>query len=91
MNIDALRSFVHEHPDGVRLRMIDGREFDIPHRDYASFGPPRAVGRAPGTSFVLWDEEGGFRLLNALLVSEVVPLKSNGHAGGKGGRKGKSK
>jgi len=93
MNIEAIRAFVHEHPDGVRLRMIDGREFDIPHRDYSAFGPPRTPGRPPATSFVLWDTEGGFRLLHALLVSEVVPIKNNGHSGrgGKDKPKGKSK
>lgn len=90
MDLESIRSFVREHPEGVRLRMVDGREFDIPHRDYVTFGPPRdtPVSRrgAHATSFLLWVEDD-FRLINALLVAEMVPLKANGngHAAGESG------
>lgn len=85
MELEAIRKFVQDHPDGVVIRMIDGATFDIPHRDYISFGPPRELSGGKrvvtGTSFLVFEGGGveSMRLLNALLVAEVTPLKSNGN------------
>ncbi len=83
MDIKALRDFINEHPDGVIIRMIDGAEYTLPHRDYVWFTP--AIGRSDeragrfATAFWLHDTaEDSTRLVNALLVKDVTPLKSNG-------------
>lgn len=56
MDLESIRQFVQENPEGVRVRMIDGRVYEIPHRDYITLGPPRAgseARRSPhATSFI---------------------------------------
>lgn len=88
MDIESLRNFVREHPGGVRLRMVDGQVYDVPHRDYISLGPPRnspEARRGPhATSFLVWRDDE-FKLVNALLVAEVAPLNPNGNHPGPGG------
>lgn len=85
MDIRSIRDFVGEHPHGVLLVMADGTEHVVPHRDYLSFGPLRETGEARrgphATAFVLW-EKGTLRmrLVNALLVREVVPLNGQGRS-----------
>jgi len=96
MNLEEIRNFMLEHPGGVRLRMVDGTEYVIPHLDYVSFGPrdrPEAKRGPYATSFIVYDlkEQLRMRLVNALLVTEVEPLWQNGHGRGKGGRGQKSK
>lgn len=84
MDLEAIRKFVQDHPDGVVLRMIDGTKYKIPHRDYISFGAPKKTlsGKeiVTGTSFILYEtgEVASMRLLNAMLVAEVLPLGKNG-------------
>lgn len=78
MEVSALRTFVLEHGGSVRVRLTDGRTFDVPHRDYLSFPPS---GR--GTTVILWSDEGP-RLMNTLLISEVVPLATNARNGKNG-------
>lgn len=83
MNIIAIREFVNDHPQGVVIRMVDGREYTIPHRDYVWFTPSSGkLGAAFATSFYV-AHEGVGRLVNAFLVAEVQPLKVNGHGGKK--------
>ena len=86
MDAHAIRTQVSEHPQGVIIRMIDGTEYRAPHRDYIwitpSFGSAEGRSRM-ATSFWLHDattEET--RLINAMLVKEVVPMPrdSNGHS-----------
>lgn len=86
MDTNAIRLQVSEHPQGVVIRMIDGSECHIPHRDYIwftpSFGSPESRSRM-ATSFWLHDAKSEeTRLVNAMLVKELVPMKagSNGHA-----------
>ena len=80
MDIRAIREFVNDHPSGVKIRMIDGTEYVVPYRDWVWFTP---TGNSPdsrtvrvGTSFFVSVDSVG-RLINALLVKEVVPLKSS--------------
>jgi hypothetical protein len=94
MDARALKEYVSDHPKGVLIRMIDGREFRVPHRDVIwftpAFGQPESrVGRY-STAFHVADEGVG-RLLNALLVAEVTPLKPHGNGHGGKGKKGKPK
>lgn len=89
MEISALRQFVSDHPEGVVIRMVDGKEYTIPHRDYIWFTPgygqPESrVGRY-ATSFYV-SEDGTGRLVNALLVAEVLPLKKASNGQGPSGQ-----
>ncbi len=92
MDLRVLKKFVDDHPEGVRIRMVDGRQFRVPHRDYVSFKPgsdSTESRRSPyGTAFFVWVDEVP-HLLNALLVEEVTGLRaerngSNGRKRGKG-------
>ncbi len=80
MDANAVRSFVNEHPQGVRIKMVDGTVYNMPHRDYVwftpGFGQPEGrVGRL-ATSFWLYDAAADANLLvNALLVTDLAPLK----------------
>ena len=79
MNIAAIREFVNDNPNGVLIRMIDGTEYEIPHRDYVWFTPSSGrQGTMFATSFYV-AYKGVGRLVNALLIAEVLPLKKNGH------------
>ncbi len=93
MDVRALKKFVEDHPEGVRIRMVDGREFKVPHRDYVSFnpGPDSPEGRrAPyGTAFFVWKDEVP-HLLNDLLVEEVTGLRA-GRNGSNGRRRGRGR
>lgn len=98
MELESIRKFVHDHPDGVLIRMIDGTTFRIPHRDWISFGPPAksisGKDTLRGTSFIVYEEPGGvfgMRLVNAMLVADVQPIgkNGNGHDGRGKGRKSK--
>lgn len=77
MDIKALRAFIQDHPEGVCIRMIDGTEYRLPHRDYAWFTPgSNGSGGRYATSFWLHDpEKDETRLINAMLVKEVIPLR----------------
>ncbi|MBL8874684.1 MAG: hypothetical protein JNM86_02680 [Phycisphaerae bacterium] len=88
MELKAIREFVNDHPEGVIIRMVNGTEYEIPHRDYVWFVPTGGNdGKANrmATSFYISHEEVG-RLVNSLLVLEIVPLKQNGKSQ-RGGRK----
>jgi hypothetical protein len=92
VDLNSLKDFVNNHPEGVRIRMADGTKYTVPHRDYIWFTPgygqsEARVGRF-ATSFYVSDK-GVARLVNALLVAEVMPLPSNGH--GKSGKRGDRK
>lgn len=94
MDPRALRDFVNNHPDGVVIRMVDGHEYRVPHRDFVWFTPTFGTGpaRAGGltTSFWLHDaEHDETRLINALVVREVSPLGRNGHGGERGKKRAK--
>lgn len=94
MDIESLRSFVQSHPEGVRLRMVDGREYDIPNHDDVSFGPARdtpQARRGPHATSFLPRQNDHFSLVNAVLVSGAKPPSENGNGrrGGKGGSSGR--
>lgn len=78
MDIKAIREFINRHPDGVVIHMVDGTSYDIPHRDWVWFTPatdmPESrVGRFATSFYVA--VEGVGSLVNALLVTKVVPKK----------------
>ena len=87
MELEAIRKYMQDHPDGMKIRMADGTTYDIPHRDWVSFGPPQKTitGKEmiKGTSFMIFEEAGvgmtAMKLLNALLVIELSPLTKNGN------------
>ncbi len=92
MDIESIRQIVSANPQGVRIVMIDGTKYDVRHRDFIALGPGTDSGLsarrvASRTSFALY-EAGGvpFRIVNATLVNEVIPL----HAGGKNKRRKRS-
>lgn len=93
MNANDVREFVHGHPDGVVIRMIDGYEYEIRHRDWVWFPPVFGhTGSRAGryaSSFGVYHNEA-LRLVNCMLVAEIVPLKKNGNGHGrKPGRRAK--
>ncbi len=96
MDLEAIRQFLHEHPDGVKIRMVTGKEYLIPHRDYIWLGPPRTTPESRKsmhrTSFVVHEPpELEMRLVNAMLVAEILPWHAkngNGHGKAKGKKKG---
>jgi len=77
MEITAIRAFVNNHPEGVRIRIVDGKEYIVPHRDYLGFTPTDTVPVSPprrfATSFYV-TEKGISWLENSMLVLEVLPL-----------------
>jgi hypothetical protein len=86
MDLETIRQGVENHPEGVRIIMIDGTRYDVPHRDFIALGPGIDAGLSPRraasrTTFTL-HEVGGvpLQLINAMLVKEVVPLPRNGGA-----------
>ncbi len=86
MDIEAIRQYFDEHPNGIRVHMVDGRVYDLPHRDFVAFGPIRATASSRrgvhGTSFIAYlGDPPVMKLINALLVSEVTPLTPNGRNG----------
>lgn len=92
MDLASIRKIVTESPHGVAIRMIDGTEYRLKHRDYITLGPPpeeRSLRSQHYTAFMVWDD--GPTLVNALLVKEVVPLKGNGNGNGHGGKGKKGK
>lgn len=97
MELEAIRKFVQDHPEGAVISMIDGTRYRIPHRDYVSFGAPKEMlsGKKAitGTSFLVFEtgEVASMRLVNALLVKDVYPLdRSNGNGSHKKGPRKKS-
>ncbi len=93
MEVEKIRRFVHEHPEGVIIRMIDGTSYKIPHRDYITFGPLRETPKgefvAAGSSFMVFEGPGleYMKIINAMLVKEVEAARSNGHGPRRGGGK----
>ena len=81
MDIRAIREFISTHPTGVVIRMGDGTEYGVPHPDWvwvtrATEMPESKVGRF-ATSFYV-SVNGIGRLINALLIAEVVPMRKSG-------------
>ncbi|MFM9957570.1 MAG: hypothetical protein ACKVZJ_05820 [Phycisphaerales bacterium] len=88
MDLGSVRHIVNDNPQGVIIRMIDGTEYRLPHRDYITLGSPpaeRSPRSAHKTSFVI-ELDDGWHLVNALLVKEIVPLPPNGKNGRSGGK-----
>jgi hypothetical protein len=84
MELEVIHKFVQDHPQGIVICMIDGERIKIPHRDFITFGPTKesSAGKrvAKGTTFIVFegDSLASMRLLNALLVKDVRPLKNTG-------------
>lgn len=94
MDPTTLKTFVDEHPEGVAIRMVDGKVYRIPHRDYIWFVPShdqhKSKVRRYSAAFWLHDvEEETNRLVNAVLVREVTQLKKDGDGGKKTGNRTK--
>lgn len=85
MELEAIKRMVQKYPEGISIRMIDGKVYKIPHRDFVSFGAPKEmlIGklRTTGTSFIIFErgDISSFCLVNAMLVAEVTPLHNNGN------------
>ncbi|MEK6702879.1 MAG: hypothetical protein AABZ53_11485 [Planctomycetota bacterium] len=96
MELERIRQSLHEHPSGIAIQMVNGTEYHVPHHDRITFGPLREKSDgervAVGSTFLVFetDDFESMKLVNALLVSEVVPLKLNGNGHGKG-KKSKKK
>lgn len=91
MDLGSVRHIVNGNPQGVIIRMIDGTEYRLPHRDYITLGAPpeeKSQRSAHKTVFVI-ELDDGFHLVNALLVKEIVPLPIKG-SNGKNGINGKN-
>jgi hypothetical protein len=97
MNVEAIRHFMDEHPDGIVVRMVDGSEFKIPHRDYVSFGPPRDTPAANrgryATAFIVYDidDDLRMRMVNALLVKDLQAWERGKNGSSRSGGRKKSK
>lgn len=53
------------------LRMADGKEYAVPHRDYISI-PPK------GSSVIVYDDHGGFSILPLLTMTGVESKLNDG-------------
>lgn len=84
MDIESIRQIVDANPQGVRIVMIDGTKLEIPHRDFISLGPGTDAGLSPRrvaahTAFTVYEVNGvPMRIVNAMLVEEVLPLSGKG-------------
>ncbi len=97
MELEAIRKYMQDHPGWMTIRMADGSTYDIPHRDWISFGPPQKTitGKEVirGTSFLIFERAGegmsAMKLQNASLVVELSPILKHGRgqAGPRGRRK----
>lgn len=92
MDLKAFKDFVDKHPSGVLVRLIDGTEYKVPHRDCFSFNPfaeePERRRNYFSSAFILWKDETP-RLLNTLLVKEVRPLPGARNGNGRRPRRGR--
>jgi hypothetical protein len=60
------------------LRMADGQEYAVPHRDYISLSPK-------GTFVTVYDDEEGFYVLPLLTMTGLVSTVSSNHDGSETG------
>lgn len=69
MSIDELRKVREANPfRPFTIRLADGRSYRINHRDYLSLSP---VGR----TVIVYGEDGGFDILDTLLVTTLAVEK----------------
>lgn len=74
MDIAALKKFVSEQTGGVLIRLVNGHEYKIRHRDFIVFNPNAdEAARRATSSFIVWEPDGPV-LINALIVAQVKPL-----------------
>lgn len=72
MNTDQFRTILHQHPfRPFKIRMADGRSFDVEHRDFVAISPA-------GRSVIVFQPDESFSVLDLLLMSELQV--TNGHA-----------
>ena len=55
------------------LRMADGKEYPVPHRDYIALSP-----RA--SSVIVWDDAGHFTVLPLLTMTGLYSVETEGGA-----------
>ncbi len=58
------------------LRMADGKEYDIPHRDYISLSPK-------GTFVTVYDDEEKFYVLPLLTMTGIASVTADARPKGK--------
>ena len=65
MTIDQFRSTLHANPfRPFTIRMVDGRSFDVVHRDYVAQSPT-------GRTVVIYQPDESHSMLDLLLMSEL--------------------
>ncbi|MGL4512778.1 MAG: hypothetical protein ACRCT8_06780 [Lacipirellulaceae bacterium] len=76
MTTEQFRKIQQAHPfQPFRMRMADGRVFDVPHRDFVALSPT-------GRTVIVFDIEGAASCLDLLLMTEIeIPSPSSPGAG----------
>jgi hypothetical protein len=75
MEADAIREACRRHPfQPFKLKMVDGTEIAIQHRDFIAFSPN-------GRRVAVFGEDGAMSILESLLIMSIeipAPAKSQG-------------
>jgi hypothetical protein len=65
MNIEQFRATLHQQPfRPFKIRMADGRSFDVVHRDFVAISPN-------GRSAIVFQHDESYSVLDLLLMSEL--------------------
>ena len=65
MNIEQFRATLHQQPfRPFKIRMADGRSFDVLHRDFVAISPN-------GRSAIVFQQDESYSVLDLLLMSEL--------------------
>lgn len=85
MTMDELRNIQRASPfQPFRVRMADGRSFEIKHPEFMYVPPGRNA-----RTFVLTSDEGLMEWFNILLVTSVEQMNGRKRSGGSNGQKKK--
>jgi len=71
---EQFQATLHQSPfQPFRIRMADGRAFDVSHRDFVSRSPS-------GRTVIVHHENENYSVLDLLLMSELEVHTANGHS-----------
>jgi hypothetical protein len=74
MTTEQFRATLHQTPfHPFKIRMADGRAFDVQHRDFVALSPS-------GRTVIVFGSDENYSILDLLLMSELEVHASNGNA-----------
>ena len=76
MTIERIRTLCDQHPfQPFTIRMSDGRQIAVPHRDFIALGPG-------GRTLIVYEPDESFHIVDLLLVTDLhvaATSAGNGH------------